>query len=168
MFTKLQKENKLNSLPLFASAKKAQAGASLVEMMVAISLFAIGTLAVLSMTTGSFQFNDASRSVDEATNLARTTLERLMSLPYDDPLLRDNTADGFAGLDDQDGATADYHSGNAAIFISNIYSGSRYQVFWNIANNLPVNGSKTISAVVVWQELSVSKKVVFKTIRAET
>ena len=144
-------------------------GMSLVEMLVAIVLFSLGTLAVLSMTTGSFQMNDHSRSVDEATNLARTTLERLLSLPYDDPLLRDKTADGLAGLMDSDATSADYHSGNAdaAAFVAGFYSGSRYQYFWNVGNNLPVNGSKTISLIIVWQGTLGTKRVVFKTIRNE-
>ncbi|MCK4507352.1 MAG: prepilin-type N-terminal cleavage/methylation domain-containing protein [Desulfuromonadales bacterium] len=146
-----------------------QNGMSLVETLVAIVLFSIGTLAVLSMTTGSFQINDHSRSVDEATNLARTTLERLLSIPYDDVLLSDNTADGLTGLTDSDVTSADYHSGNAgaAAFVAGFYSGSRYRFFWNVANNLPVNGSKSISVVVTWQGTLGSKRVNFQTIRAE-
>ena len=149
--------------------KRRQKGMSLVEMLVAIVLFSLGTLAVLSMTTGSFQINDHSRSVDEATNLARTTLERLLSIPYDDILLRDNTADGLAGLLQSQTSTADYHSGNASAsaFIADYYAGSRYRFFWNVANNLPVNGSKTLSVIVSWQGSLGVKRVVFQTIRAE-
>ena len=147
-----------------------QKGMSLVEVLVAITLFSLGMLAVLSMTTGSFQINDHSRSVDEATNLARTTLERLLSRPYDDSLLIDNSADGLAGLMNSDTLTADYHPGNtdASAFVSSFYSEVRYDVYWNIANNLPVNGCKTISVVVLWQGSMGTKRVVFQTIRAET
>lgn len=148
---------------------RSQNGMSLVEVLVALVLFSLGMLAVLSMTTGSFRINDHSRSVDEATNLARTTLERLVSLPYDDPLLIDNSADGFAGLTNSEATTADYHAGNAAAssFVSSFYSGSRYSFYWNVANNLPVNGCKTISAIVLWNGSMGTKRVVFQTIRAE-
>jgi Tfp pilus assembly protein PilV len=142
---------------------------SLIEVLVAIMLFAIGSLAVLGMTTGSFQTNNYSHSVGEATNLARLTMERIISLPYDDALLRDNTADGTAGLLNKDSSSSDYHPGDAAAvtFVTDFYTGARYQVYWNVANNLPVNGSKTIAVLVVWTHNAVDKQVVFQTIKAQ-
>jgi Tfp pilus assembly protein PilV len=105
---------------------------SLVEVMVAMLLFAIGSLMVLTMTTSSFKANSNSHAIDESVNLGRVNMERLLSLNYTNGDLQDTNADGAAGLLSADIASADHNS-----------TSGRYRVVWNVANNTPVNGAKT-------------------------
>lgn len=132
-------------------------GASLIEVLIALFLFSVGALAVLQMTVGSFQVNDHARNIDGASNTARSRMELLLGLPYDDPLLIDITADGAAGLEDVGGGNADFTQ-----------SSGRYEVSWNIANNQPVNRAKTISVIATWNDsLGQARRVIYQTIRVE-
>lgn len=135
--------------------KSGQDGMSLVEVLVAIVLFSIGSLMAVTMTTTSLKANSNSHATDEGVNLGRKNMERLISLDYESTDLQDTTADGVAGLLAADSANAD-HS----------LVGGRYLVAWNIAADEPVNGAKTLSVVVSWPG-SPSKQVVFQTIKAE-
>jgi type IV pilus assembly protein PilV len=132
-----------------------QDGMSLVEVLVAIVLFAIGSLMAVTMTTSSLKANSNSHAIDEGANLGRIKMERLLSLGYEDADLQDTNADGVAGLLAADAASADYSNPDG-----------RYRVSWNIANNEPVNGAKTLSVVVSWPG-SPRKQVVFQTIKTE-
>lgn len=58
-------------------------GLTIIEIMFALSIFAIGILAVSALTITSVNANASSRMVTEATTLAEDRLERLMTLPYD-------------------------------------------------------------------------------------
>lgn len=133
-----------------------QIGMSLVEVLVAIVLFSIGSLMVLTMTTSSLRANSNSHAIDESVNLGRVNMERLLSLDYTSGDLQDTNADGAAGLLSADVANADHNS-----------SSGRYRVVWNVANNTPVNGTKTLAVIVSWQSNPGEKRVVFQTIKSE-
>jgi prepilin-type N-terminal cleavage/methylation domain-containing protein len=133
-----------------------QSGMSLVEVLVALFLFSIGSLLVLTMTTSSLKSNSHSRAVDESANLGRVNMERLLSLDYEDAQLRDVNGDGMAGLLKADAAGADYNS----------VSG-RYRIAWNVAADQPINDTKTLAVIVSWQGHSGNRQVVFQTIKSE-
>ena len=133
-----------------------QAGISLVEVLVAIILFMIGTLTVMTLTLSSLRANSNSHAVDESVNLARMNMDRLLSLDYEDGQLQDTNADGSAGLLTIDPASTDFSS----------VSG-RYQVVWNVASDVPVNGTKTLSVIVLWPRNGGLGQVAFQTIKAE-
>jgi prepilin-type N-terminal cleavage/methylation domain-containing protein len=64
-----------------------QAGFTLIEVMIALAIFAIGILAVAAMQINAVKQNSASRMQTEATAVAEQLMERLMALPYDHDLL---------------------------------------------------------------------------------
>jgi prepilin-type N-terminal cleavage/methylation domain-containing protein len=64
-----------------------QSGFTLVEVMIALAIFAIGILAVSAMQITAINQNSGSRMQTEATALAEQLIERLMALPYDHDLL---------------------------------------------------------------------------------
>lgn len=160
-------------------SRSGQRGASLVEILVAVLIFALGSLAVLTMTMGSFQTNSHSAAIDCGTNLGRATMDWLLSLPYDDPLLQDRTADASTGLLDASAAAADFshehadYPFNDAIAFppadNRCFNFERRQVYWNIAHdfagNNPVSGVKTLSVLVVWAGSKGRKQAVFQTVR---
>ena len=133
-----------------------QKGVSLVEVLVAISIFAIGGLMVLMTTTNSLRVTSDTRSVDEGVNLARLNLEYLLGLDYNDAQLRDTNGDGVSGLSKSTSADADYS-----------FVDGRYRVAWNVATDNPVNGAKTVAVIVSWQGVKGLRKVAFQTIVAE-
>lgn len=132
-----------------------QEGMSLVEVLVAIVLFAIGSMMAVTMSTTSLKTNSHSHAIDEGVNLGRINMERLLGLDYEDPDLQDTTADGVAGLLAADAANADHDIGSG-----------RYLVVWNVAANEPVNGAKTLSVIVSWPGAP-GKQVMFQTIKTE-
>ena len=130
-------------------------GASLIEVLIAILLFSLGTLTALTTTLTSFQANNQARAIDGGANLARTYLDQLVALDYNDPKLNDNKADGPAGLLAETPGTADSSE-----------TVGRFLVCWNVAENLPVNNVKTISVIVSWQMGADVRRVVFQTLKA--
>ena len=133
-----------------------QRGMSLVEVLVAIVLFSIGSLMAVTMTTSSLKANSHSLAIDESVNLGRINMERLLGLDFDNADLQDTNSDGSAGLLAAEAAAADH----------SLLSG-RYRVSWNIAANHPVNAVKTLSVVVSWHGNQGNKQIVFQTIKSE-
>lgn len=71
-----------------------QKGFSLIELIIAITIFAVGLLAVTSMQMTSVKGNADSQYISEATYLGQEQLEKLLNLPFDDADLTDTTATG--------------------------------------------------------------------------
>lgn len=61
----------------------AQHGFTLLEVMIAMAIFAVGILAVSAMQINSINQNAGARMQTEATSLASDAMERLLALPYD-------------------------------------------------------------------------------------
>ena len=62
-------------------------GYSLIEVMIAIAVFAIGFLAIASLQIAASKTNRAGSEYTQATTIATDRMERLMSLPYGDDCL---------------------------------------------------------------------------------
>jgi type IV pilus assembly protein PilV len=67
--------------------KDREAGFTLLEIIVAISILSVGLLAVASMQTAAIQGNDNAYRVTESVTWAQDRLEFLLALPYDDAAL---------------------------------------------------------------------------------
>ncbi len=63
------------------SVRKHPGGFTLIELVVAILIFAIGIVGISKMQTLAIQANAYSMQLSEANNVARDTIEKLMSLP---------------------------------------------------------------------------------------
>ena len=68
-------------------------GFTLIEVMIALTIFSIGLLAVYSMQLSSIKGNTLARASTENVNAAAAKAEYLMSLPYDHADLSDADAD---------------------------------------------------------------------------
>jgi len=60
-------------------------GFTLIEVLIVMTIFSIGILAVAAMQMTSTKGNASARRMTEATALAEKQLENLMQLPYDHP-----------------------------------------------------------------------------------
>jgi type IV pilus assembly protein PilV len=60
-------------------------GFTLIEVLVAMAVFAVGILAAISMQSSAALTDHLARNSTEAATQATDLIERLNSLPYDDP-----------------------------------------------------------------------------------
>ena len=134
-------------------------GFSLIEILIAITVFAIGILAVGKMQITSIKGNSFANELTSATILAQDKTEELISLPYDTDLLKDSDTDGKAGLDDTN-AAADHNDPNNPV-------NDRYNIFWNIATDYPINNTKKIRIIVSWTDKGTEKKVSITSMKAD-
>ena len=106
-------------------------GFTLIEVLIVMSIFSIGILAVAAMQMTSTKGNASARRMTEATALAENQIENLMQLPYGDEDLNPAT---------------NPHPGP---------QGSPYTINWNVTEiDLDADGtndSKTIDVTVNWR-----------------
>jgi type IV pilus assembly protein PilV len=114
--------------------KKKEQGAALVEVVFAISILTIGLLALASMQVSSIRGNAFAGGVTVGTCLATDRLEKLMGLPY---------------------THTDLSAGNH----SDPTPPSGYAITWNVADDSPLNDTKTISLTVNWTDHGAPKSV---------
>ncbi len=98
-------------------------GYTLIEVLIAMSIFAVGFLAVASMQIMSITQNANARMQTEATTKAVDRLERLMALPYNHKDLNELN--------------------NPHRVVS-----EGYTVEWIVADDMPVNATKSIKITV--------------------
>lgn len=110
---------------------KQNKGFSLIEVLIAITIFAVGLLAVASMQFTSIKGNFIARNVTEAITLGQAKAEELYTLPYDHSDL-----------------TAGVHTQNLGYYNYN----------WTVVDNDVLNNTKTITLVVQYTMNGVLKQ----------
>ncbi len=132
-----------------------QEGFTLVEVLVAMAIFAFGILAVINMQLLSSWTNTKSRFMTEGVVLAQGKIEELMGESYSSII--DDNANGEsnknvvfdASLNDAGEGVADYSDpGNATAF---------YKLYWNVREDYPFDGTKTVRVIVRWDEKGLAK-----------
>ena len=141
--------------------KSNQKGFSLIEILIAITVFAIGILAVGKMQIAAIKGNSFANDLTKATTLAQDRMEKLIGLSYIDPLNDDtDPPNGTAGLDADANATADHNDSNNPV-------DGRYNIFWNIATDHPINNTKEIRVIVRWTDRGTQKRVSITSMKAD-
>jgi len=134
-------------------------GFTLIETLIAISILSIGLLAVGMMQLSSINGNKKAFDISEASFLAESELERLLSIPFGDSDLDDSqpagSPDGSAGLNSNTAGTADHNTTN-----------DKYTILWNVADDFPENNTKTITIIVTWTHKGDSKELSISGIKA--
>ena len=116
------KYNRPSDIPSDIQGLKKDAGFTLIEILMAVSIFAIGLLAVAAMQISAINVNSIASHLTARATLAQDRLEQLRALPY-------NHADLAAG--NHQVTTAD-----------------GYTVSWNVTDDNPVPNTKTITLAV--------------------
>jgi len=98
---------------------KKNQGYTLVEVLIAMAIFALGFLSLATIQIKSIRQNASAQMYTEATTMAAESLERLISLPYDHSDLDQN---------------ANPHS----------MTTGGYTIRWNVQADNPVTATKTI------------------------
>jgi prepilin-type N-terminal cleavage/methylation domain-containing protein len=132
-------------------------GFTLIEVLIAMTLLVIGILAVASMQITSLGGNNLAMRITEASIWSGDQMEFLMSRPYDD--LADANGNGFAGLNDTDDAGNPADGSEIRLPYFGAGGSAAYTVFWNVAENYPINNSKTIRVIVRRGDKGIMKTV---------
>jgi prepilin-type N-terminal cleavage/methylation domain-containing protein len=129
--------------------KSNAAGFTLLEVLIALVVLAVGILGVATMQISSIQGNSKGRQISEATSLASALMEDLLAREYNNACLIDRNADEDAGLDNG-WAARDLPDPDAAGPCPDVPVPvpQRYNLFWNIAEDWPDDGTKTIRIFV--------------------
>ncbi|MBW1931980.1 MAG: prepilin-type N-terminal cleavage/methylation domain-containing protein, partial [Deltaproteobacteria bacterium] len=146
-------------------------GFSIIEILIAVTVFAIGILAVSKMQVMAIKTNHFANCLTDATTLAQDRMEELMGFPYTDSLNFDNDGDGTNQDLDNDGV--DDNGNNFGLDDANMTTAdhgdtinSRYNIFWNIATDHPINNTKTIKVNINWTDRGIKKTVSITSIKA--
>jgi type IV pilus assembly protein PilV len=123
------------------SKKRSEQGFSLIEVMITLSIFAVGVLAVALMQDLSIQHNASARLMSEAIEVAQSQMARLMGAPYDD-----------ANLDEFSSPYGPNSIGH-------------YRVSWTVQEDVPMSDMKTIKLTVAWSDQGAEKSLAVASIK---
>ena len=107
-------------------------GFTIIEVVIAISILAVGLLGVAAMQTSAIQVNSAAGRMTTRINWAQDKMEELKAMPFSDPWLE--AAGNPPGVDS---------AGN-----THETTPDGYAVRWDIADNSPVPNTKRIVVTV--------------------
>ena len=136
-------------------AERTEAGFTLLEVLVGLTILAVGMLAVAQMQMIAIKGIDQSDNGTIALNLAQRELERIVNMDYGDLRLNDNPANNgdltsTASTDYQDCVDS---TGSTVVPVGNCLDDPLfYNLIYNVANN--TTGStqyKQVVLMVQWQ-----------------
>ena len=113
-----------------------EGGFTLLELLVAISIFAIGMLSLAMLQSSSIKHNTTARDIGTADKWAIDQIERLVAADWDSAVLAENSGD--------------WHSETR----TDTPGGRQYTVQWQVADNEPAANIKTVNLVVATSQLS--------------
>lgn len=135
-----------------------QTGFTLIEVLIAVCVLTIGILGANVMQITAISGNSTANRITESTSWASDRVESLLGLDYDDSALNDGDADGDAGLTD----TVPGADGNLTSPDGN------YSIYWNVSEDSPFIGVKTINVIITTLEKGITKSVTMTYIKSDS
>ena len=111
---------------------KKEDGFTLIEVLIALTIFAVGLLAVAAMQTSAIKMNSNAGKLTNLSTWGMDKIEELSALPYSDPWLE--TAGNPPGTD-TDGNTHQEVTGD-------------YTISWTVIDDNPATSIKNITITV--------------------
>jgi type IV pilus modification protein PilV len=126
-------------------------GFTLLELMIAMVVLAIGILALIQMQVAAMSGNSSANQMTTAVTLAQDQIERLKGLSFFDNALADTVSNNATLNNPPNTGSIDHADASNPINESGGTTGlRRYYRFWNIADNTPISGVKTVVVCVYW------------------
>ncbi len=133
-----------------------ESGFTLIEIVVAMVILGIATGGLVHMQLSSSSTLTASRYLSTAVTLAQDKMEELKTLADNHPDLSDTNPGNNGALKQvTDPLMADHAEDPLMIAtedtaVSTDMRLGAYKRFWNIADNTPCAGRKTVAVIVTW------------------
>ena len=124
-------------------------GYTLLEVLIAISIFMVGILAIGSMQASALKGNSVAGGVTQAVEIAQRQIEEIMSIEYEPASPAAELTEGTTTFEE-------------TIF------GNTYTVTRVVAAHPSISNAITIQVRVAWRDYGVNKEIVYDTLRAET
>ena len=138
-------------------------GFTVVELMVAVVITVIAFAGLATMEIACINGNSIASNVTTGITLAQDKMEDLMSLDINDPDLDDNNLSNNTNLRD---GVEDFSSVGSAATADDGHReenldakgnpGGMYTRFWNVAEDTPIDGQKTLVVIVTWRDSMVT------------
>jgi type IV pilus assembly protein PilV len=125
-----------------------QNGFTIIEVMIAVAILAVGLLGIASMQMSAIRGNNLSDNITCALTLAEDKMESLLEMDYDNPDLEDIVATNDDDLSRTDSGWIDREELN--IDETGKVNAGQYRRIWNIADNKPIENNKTVTVIVLW------------------
>ena len=122
----------ITSTETYMEKLKKEAGFTLIEVLIAITIFAVGLLAVAAMQNSAILMNSNAGKLTNLSTWGMDKIEELSALSYNDPWLE--TAGNPPG-NDSAGNTHEEVSGD-------------YTISWTVIDNNPLTSTKNITVTV--------------------
>jgi prepilin-type N-terminal cleavage/methylation domain-containing protein len=143
-------------------------GFTLIELLIGMAILGIAFTGLISMQISCLSGISKSRNLTTAVTLAQDKMEILKGLPRDHPDLRDsNRSNNNTLRQSTDPSSRDHGEDQVFIRASETPTGldldyPAYSRIWNVADNTPFFGKKTVVVIVIWD--SQAKRVIFSSV----
>ena len=133
-----------------------ESGFTLIEIVIAMAILGIATGGLVHMQLSSSSTLTDSRYLSTAVTLAQDKMEELKTLADNHPDLSDSNPGNNGALKQvTDSLMADHAEDPLMIAtedtaVSTDMRLGAYKRFWNIADNTPCAGRKTVAVIVTW------------------
>ncbi len=161
----MMKTRSLNRRSLFCferffSRSSGQRGFGLIELMIAMTIMAVGILGIMKLQMQASFGNAGSRNTSAAVNLARSKLESLKRVGsysiQEGVVVALQDQNGSTALDDWTDPDFPADPSDPSNLINEADDsrplGRIFMVMWNIADNTPMTNFKTVRVRVAWTQ----------------
>ncbi len=122
------------------ASKNSQSGFSMIELLIAMTIFTIGLLGLAGMQITAIQTNSQANTISAATGLAEGILEEILAWQTTDPIFATTSAAAVPW---------DFDSISAGTqFSTDLDGGGTYQATYMILSDDPVNNVSRVSVSV--------------------
>lgn len=134
-------------------------GFTLIEVLIAMTIFSVGVLGIMTLQIQSIRNNSLSGSSMTARAIAQLHLENIISRDFHAPGIMDINKDNNENLNSV--TSFDFRNTNAD---GNPVYWGKYDLVCNIADDTPIRNTKTVVVMVTWDKGKHSRK--FSTIKS--